>query len=548
MAKLNYPIDLINIAAVTIFGVEHRFDDGFTYGEAFWMTLCSTIASTITNISLIVDLIRTPDFAKRGMFAAIFSILCLLMCAIAGSGLTRKQRALMIIVIVLLVYIAFGALVNSILLHLTFIDGLYFTVVSIETIGFGDIVPRSTGARVWTCVYVVVGVVNIGVAIAMCRETIIEGLEIGYRRRMRDMRQRRREARRFRRWEARWQRAVEFRLREAGLPIWVPEAKFPRHDTTISVANGGGLPSGMANLPFFRRVGRHVTRTATMTSTDQVFGKRRGHHLNVDALSTAQLEEAALEAGVPLDMFLDLSERRNERASTPGSNPAPVVTTANGLPVPAGSGPAALAQTGAAHAFRDSLASGWPAHPHTPTHAQVGRMAAMLTKFAVAIAGAHAHAPGLSHGEYLRRHETQERENRRASEGEGERGAEAWRNPAGKWLKDFSRGASHRSGWTYEKYKADMEAEEKKAYYVKVSMKLQSWLLCIDGLLQVTIAWSLFFLFWTVRTAIQRLLDHGLLVLPLRSGLAYFLPPRAGPTGLRCISVRPTLNSFIRVV
>ena len=59
-------LDLINIAAVTIFGVEHRFDDGFTYGEAFWMTLCSTIASTITNISLIMDLIHTPDFAKRG--------------------------------------------------------------------------------------------------------------------------------------------------------------------------------------------------------------------------------------------------------------------------------------------------------------------------------------------------------------------------------------------------------------------------------------------------------------------------------------------------
>ena len=183
-------------------------------------------------------------------------------------------------------------------------------------------------------------------------------------------------------------------------------------------------------------------------------------------------------------MFLDLGEWRNERASTPGSTPASAVATANGLPVPAGSGPAALAQAGAAHAFRDLLASGWPAQPHTPTHAQVGRMAAMLTKFAVAITGAHAHAPGLSHGDYLRRYE---RENRHASEGEGERGAEAWQNPAGEWLKDFSRGAGHRSGWTYEKYKVDMEAE-KKAYYVKVSMKFQSRLLCTDETLQVTIA------------------------------------------------------------
>ena len=59
-------IDLINIISVTIFGVEHRFDDGFTYGQAFWMTVCSTICSCITTGTLIWDLHRTPDFNKSG--------------------------------------------------------------------------------------------------------------------------------------------------------------------------------------------------------------------------------------------------------------------------------------------------------------------------------------------------------------------------------------------------------------------------------------------------------------------------------------------------
>jgi potassium channel subfamily K len=59
--------DLINIATVTIFGVVHRFNDGFTYGQPFWMTVCSTAASTITNATLIWDLYRTPDFNKSGM-------------------------------------------------------------------------------------------------------------------------------------------------------------------------------------------------------------------------------------------------------------------------------------------------------------------------------------------------------------------------------------------------------------------------------------------------------------------------------------------------
>jgi len=61
------PLDVINIITVTIFGVVHSSSDGFTYGQSFWMTVCSTIASFITNITLIVDLVRTPDFAKSGM-------------------------------------------------------------------------------------------------------------------------------------------------------------------------------------------------------------------------------------------------------------------------------------------------------------------------------------------------------------------------------------------------------------------------------------------------------------------------------------------------
>jgi len=31
---MDYITDIINIVAVTIFGVEHRFNDGFTYGQA----------------------------------------------------------------------------------------------------------------------------------------------------------------------------------------------------------------------------------------------------------------------------------------------------------------------------------------------------------------------------------------------------------------------------------------------------------------------------------------------------------------------------------
>src|SRR5277367_2453766 len=124
--------DIINISVLTYFSVIRSARD-YTYSQAFWMTLCSTVASFFTNFTLILDLIRTADFSK------------------SGSGLTRRQRSLVVVVIILISYIAFGALVNSFLLHLSFVNALYFTVVTIETIGFGDIHPDSTASAVFIC-------------------------------------------------------------------------------------------------------------------------------------------------------------------------------------------------------------------------------------------------------------------------------------------------------------------------------------------------------------------------------------------------------------
>ena len=61
--------------------------------------------------------------------------------------------SLVIIVMMLFCWIAFGGLVFSILMDLSFIDGLYFTVVSIQSIGFGDLKPTSSAARVFTIFY-----------------------------------------------------------------------------------------------------------------------------------------------------------------------------------------------------------------------------------------------------------------------------------------------------------------------------------------------------------------------------------------------------------
>ena len=106
---------MINISAIVIFGLYGRHNDGFTYAQAYWSTVSSTTISTLTNVTLVIDYVRTDRFAN------------------SGSGLTHKQRSLVIIVMMLLIWIAIGAGVFAMLLSVPFQQGLYFTIVSIES-------------------------------------------------------------------------------------------------------------------------------------------------------------------------------------------------------------------------------------------------------------------------------------------------------------------------------------------------------------------------------------------------------------------------------
>lgn len=114
-SELTLCTDIINITAIISFGFHGRKNDGFTFAQAYWMTCCSTVISTVTNVTLIVDYLRTDRFSQ------------------SGSGLTSKQRSLVIIVIILFSWIAAGAGVFSAMLDLSFQDALYFTIVSIES-------------------------------------------------------------------------------------------------------------------------------------------------------------------------------------------------------------------------------------------------------------------------------------------------------------------------------------------------------------------------------------------------------------------------------
>ncbi|KAG9311807.1 hypothetical protein JVU11DRAFT_8054 [Chiua virens] len=275
--------DVINITALVTLG---RIMVGHSLEHPFWLILCSTIASVFTSVTLIIDLIWTNNFEQGGESTKFIFPVSQPLCA--GSGLTRRQRSLVIIIIGLFCYLALGALVNSLLLDLSFINGLYFTVVTIETIGFGDIVPHSSGSRVFICFYATLGVINLAFVVGYVRETVLEGLDFGYRKRIIAVKGKRRATALRRCAENRWRHAVVWRLRERHAPAWIPK---------------NDQKSFWSKLHSFVWRAEWGARLATRRNTDQIHG-RHGTKLNLWALPHCELEAAALEVGIPLDTLL----------------------------------------------------------------------------------------------------------------------------------------------------------------------------------------------------------------------------------------------------
>jgi potassium channel subfamily K len=370
------------------------------------MTVCSTIVSIFTNITLVADVIMTPDFGKSGEFR--FSLAfpkrknvthCqnvfphLPSSKLIGSGLTRKQSALVVVVILLLGYIAFGAMINSFLGHLSFIDALYFTVVTIETIGFGDIKPESTGSRIFICIYATFGILNLALLVGMMRDTVLEAVEFSYRKRLRAVRLKRRAARVRRRIAGRWREAVEWRLRAVGAPIWVKDGAksntwFAEIKEIAAIVVNWVRQPWAGNADRYRRglgygIGQHP----------------HGMHLGLEALTHAQLEAAAMEAGAPLDTLLppgfkscaeaaetnSQSESGSERGRQGGRRGDGIVAGITGL-----------WRDRRTRDERDGVddAEGQP----TLTHTRMGRMVAMIRRFALTLYGSTGRPHGNEHG------------------------------------------------------------------------------------------------------------------------------------------------------
>jgi Ion channel len=174
---------------------------------------------------------------------------------------------------------------------LSFVNGLFFTVVTTLAIGFGDIVPVTAVQRVVVCLYAVLGIVILGSAVRLISVAVLEGLQVGYRRRIRVFKRRRRERKREREQVRRWRAAVEERLVERGLDVWTPDK------------------------PAFAAPQPPNVRPSTLRRGSNFVPQAM--YLNTEALPPDVLEDAAREAGVPPEKFIRRKFGRRARHNPP---------------------------------------------------------------------------------------------------------------------------------------------------------------------------------------------------------------------------------------
>ncbi|KAL4728703.1 hypothetical protein ACLX1H_003102 [Fusarium chlamydosporum] len=192
---------LLNMAKRVQFNVALPITIVGWYGSSFCrITLTAVIARPLKNAGLSEDTIIWSQSFYYGMWAAILYFIDASLVAITFWGayaghyrkalsLNNSERTLMLQSIMLLVYLLLGAYIFSEVESWPYLDAVYWAVVTLFTVGFGDYYPTTELGRALLIPFALAGIISLGLVIGSVRNLIVENgsqrmkARIGKRRR-----------------------------------------------------------------------------------------------------------------------------------------------------------------------------------------------------------------------------------------------------------------------------------------------------------------------------------------------------------------------------
>ncbi|RDW93379.1 potassium channel family protein [Aspergillus mulundensis] len=151
-----------------------------------WASLTSALIAThITHRPLPDNQLYAPSFWAAVIAAVLYFVLSLLValhilaCHLgahhpATGALPQKQRALVLQAFAFVIWLAIGGVVFSQSIEISYADAVYFSTVTVLTIGLGDITPGSALGRGLVFPYAVVGIVLLGLVVASVYQHVRE--------------------------------------------------------------------------------------------------------------------------------------------------------------------------------------------------------------------------------------------------------------------------------------------------------------------------------------------------------------------------------------
>jgi potassium channel subfamily K, other eukaryote len=123
------------------------------------------------------------------IFSAVVYVLLSMMLSVTAFGvwvgglssefkLTLAQRSLMLQTVLFLGYVLCAAAVYSHVENWVYLDAVYFTIVTLFTIGFGDLTPKTHLGRSLFFPFAVGGIVFVGLIVANTRSLVLESASI----------------------------------------------------------------------------------------------------------------------------------------------------------------------------------------------------------------------------------------------------------------------------------------------------------------------------------------------------------------------------------